>query len=294
MVHNSKCANAKRPECTCECGGAGHGCQGAFEIADGPLDGVLANRDQRESDWNARPRPSKLTAGQAAIACAQADVIHWLHRDRDLLKCVRAAQAAAFEADPIEATQGMVLQKVVAHLGACSGEDTESALMDDFQKWARKKHFWCELLAQMVCVLAQYEKLRNRVFRLVEDVLQQRWEESLPDRLRGTGVIGAAVQWAWRYVLANLAAATGAASLAALLAAGDVHRLIWPIRIIAVLMCPDADDHPTVREHCLKPILALAHAEAHEVIRDIVRQRLAAAFPDDSWFDVYRNASGTR
>jgi hypothetical protein len=112
-------------------------------------------------------------------------VVHWLHRDRDLLKIARTSQEETFEDDPDTPTQGMVLRSVAEHLGP--------QRMEEFQKWAAENHFWCELLAQMASALAQYEKIRGRMFQLVEDVLCRRYESALPrwigsrgsDRIRG-------------------------------------------------------------------------------------------------------------
>ncbi|TYB41888.1 hypothetical protein [Actinomadura chibensis] len=234
---------------------------------------MLAHVKERESDWASKDaKAAGLSRRQAAIGCAKADVVHWLHRDRGLLDCARTAQALSFEDAPDEPAQGLVLRRVAEHLGP--------RLMDEFQQWARRTHFWCELLAQMARTLAEYEQIRGRIFRRLEDILQQRDEQALPDALRDAGAIGSAVQWSWRYVLASVVAASGAGSLATLLAAGDVQRLLWPIRVIAVLMCPDASRHAAVRQHCWEPIVRLARAE----VRDTVRERLAGAFGDDPWF----------
>ncbi|MFI0482266.1 hypothetical protein ACH34T_16700 [Actinomadura sp. 9N215] len=235
---------------------------------------------QQEKEWYARP--ARLSRGQAVIGCARADVVHWLHRDRELLDCARTAHAVTFEEvdDSDAATRGLALRRVAAHLG--------SPLMEEFQQWAGETHFWCELLAQIACALTQYEEIRGRMFRMVEDVLHQRDERPLPDGLRRAGAIGSAVHWAWRFVLASVVAASGAGSLATLLASGDVERLLWPIRVIAVLMCPDASHHPTVREHCWEPIVRLARAE----VRNSVRERLTQVFADDPWFVPGRNSPG--
>ncbi|MGI5328410.1 hypothetical protein [Actinomadura nitritigenes] len=71
---------------------------------------------QREKDGE--ESPARLTWGQAAIGCARADVIHWLHTDRNLLRCARAAQAISFEDAADVPESGMVLREVAEHLGA--------------------------------------------------------------------------------------------------------------------------------------------------------------------------------
>ena len=269
MAHNKKCAEARFPRCDCECGGSRHGCQGVFNVADGTREDVLFYREQREKDWV--EKPSNLTWGQAAIGCAQADVAHWLHRDRNLLVCARAAQRVSFEDTPDEPAQGLVLRRVTEHLG--------QQQMEGFQVWARETHFWCEVLAQMARALALYEEVRERMFAMVEDAFQRGGGQALPDGLSRAGAIGSAVQWTWRYVLASVVAASGAGSLMALLSSGNVQPLLWPVRVIAVLMCPDASRHRAVREYCWQPIAGLVSAE----VRHEVRERLAQVFSEDPW-----------
>lgn len=276
MAHTRRCAEAKGPRCTCTCGGASHGCQGAFKIADGAADGVRTYEAEREREWDALPEG--MTCGRAAIGCAQADVVRWLHRDRELLKCARLVQETALEDDPNAPDRGMVLRRVAEHLGQHG--------MQEFQEWAREKHFWCELLAQMAHAVAQYEKLRGRIFEMMENVISQSAEPSLPEGLLRGGAIGSAVRWAWRYVLASVVAASGIGSLATLLASGDLQPLLWPIRVIAVLMCPDASRHPAVRKYCWEPIVRHGSAE----IREVVRERLSQVFPENPGFALGGNA----
>jgi hypothetical protein len=68
--------------------------------------------------------------------------------------------------------------------------------------------------------------------------------------------------------------------LATLLSAGDLEPLLWPVRVITVLMCPDASKHWAVREHCWEPIVR--HGKA--AVRQEVRTRLTEAFPEHSGF----------
>lgn len=270
MAHNHSCAQARLPGCECECRGARHGCQGAFEVADGSEDVVRAYVAQREEDWCTRP--SGINRRQAAIGCARADVVHWLHRDRDLLKRTKTAQETAFEDVPSESTWGWVLRRLTEQLGP--------QRMQEFQDWAGQTHFWCELLAQMACAITHYEELRGRMFQAVEDAISQRDVQVLPDGLLSAGALSVAVQLAWRYLLASIVASSGAGSLAALLAHGNIEPLIWPIRVLAVLMCPDASRHSAVREYCWEPIIRYGSAE----VRQEVRERLTRVFPDDLWF----------
>lgn len=270
MAHNSNCAQAERPRCECDCGGARHGCQGAFGIAGSSAGAVREYIDQRERDWFTRP--SRMNGGQAAIGCARADVVHWLHRDRDLLECARTTQERAFEDAAGASTRGMVLRGLSEHLGP--------QRMREFQGWAGRTHFWCELLAQMACAIAQYERLRARMFRTLEDVLAQGRVQELPEGLRRSGAIHLTVWSAWRYVLEPIVVTSAVGTLATLLARGEVQPLLWPIRVIAVLMCPDASDHDAVRKYCWEPIVRHGSAE----VRQVIRARLAQEFPGNLWF----------
>ncbi len=90
-----------------------------------------------------------------------------------------------------------------------------------------------------------------------------------------------AVQSSWRYLLDGIASTLPAGrSLRTLLVNGDIAPLVWPVRVIAVLMCPDASRHPAVREYCWDPIVQHGSAE----VRQIVRERLTQVFPEDPWF----------
>ncbi|MEU6748504.1 hypothetical protein ABZ914_20000 [Spirillospora sp. NPDC046719] len=248
-----------------------HGCQGAFEVADGEDEAVYEYVAKREQDWLARP--SGLNRKQAAIGCARADVVHWMHRDRWLLNCAKTAEEAAFEDAAQLPGRGMVLRGLTDQLG--------SPRMRQFQRWAGETHFWCELLAQMAQAISRYEELKGRMIPTVERILASREAPELTDGLRRTGVIGVAVNSTWRYLLENIHTASGIEnSLMTLLNCGQVDSLIWPIRVIAVLMCPDASRHPTVRRYCWDPIIRHGAAK----VRDEVQERLAQVFPDDPWF----------
>ncbi|GAB2827136.1 hypothetical protein GCM10022221_26640 [Actinocorallia aurea] len=257
MAHNSSCAQAEGPECTCTCGGARHGCQGGFDLADKPIEKVLEYVAEREEEWRSLPKK------QAAIGCARATVISWLHRDVHLLSHTRAAEQRAFENDARQLDQGLFLRVLEAELGPLR--------MAEFQSWAGESHFWCELLAQLAFALSRYEHFWNTVAYTVERALLGRDDVPVPPGLEPAGPIGIAAHASWRYLHEGLITASGAF---------DPQALIWPARVIAVLMCPDASNHPAVREHCLAPILQEGRAEAGQEVRD----RLSRTFTEDPWF----------
>lgn len=57
----------------------------------------------------------------------------------------------------------------------------------------------------------------------------------------------------------------------------NAFSLIWPARVLAVLMCRDPRRHPAVRKYCVKPIVQHGAAEVRERVKDRLRQ----AFPFD-------------
>ena len=274
MAHTDRCARAKRPRCRCKCGGARHGCQGGFEIADGPEDAVLAYMEQQDENWR-RP-PPKMTDGQAALGCSRADVVHWLHRDRILREHSRTTEEVAFEDVPGAQGRGLVLRDLSERLGP--------ELMGKFQTWAARTHFWCELLAQFAYAITRYQQLKGLIPSAVEKTLAARKTAPPPEGPDGSEIMGIAVHATWRYVLEAMAVVSGIPPVP-LLESGET--ILWPIRVIAVLMCPDASRHEAVREHCWAPILR--HGEAS--VRQEVRDRLAQVFPGDRWFTQFETPS---
>ncbi|TDE33474.1 hypothetical protein [Actinomadura sp. 6K520] len=130
-------------------------------------------------------------------------------------------------------------------------------------------HFWCELLAQTADALREYGDQYDRAQQAVVSALTG-LAEKRPDGwtvlLQEADVIKRAVELVFEY-LPSLA--TGG------LPATDVSSLVWPVRLLAVLMCREPRRHPAVLEYCVKPITEHGPAE----IREHVKDRLREAFP---------------
>ncbi|GAA3219487.1 hypothetical protein [Actinocorallia longicatena] len=216
---------------------------------------------ERDEDWR-RP-PAGMNERQAAIGCARASVVQWLHHDRVLLRQARTADRRAFEDEAELPDLGLVLRGLERELGPQG--------MREFQAWAGASHFWCELLAQFAFALGRYEQFRNIVASTVERALLTRDSPPMPEGLDHGELMGIASHATWRYLLEGLIAASGGF---------DPQALIWPVRVITVLMCPDASRHPAVREHCLAPIVR----ESRTRVREEIRDRLSSSFPEDPWF----------
>jgi hypothetical protein len=59
-------------------------------------------------------------------------------------------------------------------------------------------------------------------------------------------------------------------------------RLIWPARVLAVLMCREPRRHRAVREYCVKPIVEKGTAKIKEEVKDRLRQAFPFEWPGSS------------
>jgi hypothetical protein len=142
-----------------------------------------------------------------------------------------------------------------------------------FQKQAGKVHFWCELLAQTAHALSEFKGQYNRAKQAVIAVLTRDGEQR-PDGwtylLSEQEVIERAVELVFEH-LPRIA--TGG------IAIHDAFKLIWPARVLAVLMCREPRRHPAVREYCVKPIVQHGTAEIRERVKDRLRQAFPVEWP---------------
>lgn len=286
--HSKGCERAERPPCACRCGGAEHGWQGALAIATASSDGEL-RRLEREADqaWKqaeggtgkGKPGPQTADGRQAAIKTFTAEVIRWLRRDRNLCEATKQLGEPfriSHDTYPDAPREGHSSEKqknlfVDTHVIPGLREEFGDQRIDDFQKKARNAHFWCELLAQTAHALDEFRGQYDRAKKAVVTVLTS-YGEQRPDGwislLREQDVIERAVELVFKY-LPRLA--TGG------VAVEGAFSLIWPARVLAVLMCREPRRHPAVREYCIGPIVQYGRAR----IREWVKDRLRRAFPCD-------------
>jgi hypothetical protein len=59
-------------------------------------------------------------------------------------------------------------------------------------------------------------------------------------------------------------------------------RLIWPARVLAVLMCREPRRHRAVREYCVKPIVEKGTARIKEEVKGRLRQAFPLEWPGSS------------
>ncbi|MFC5187283.1 hypothetical protein [Actinomadura harenae] len=281
--HNERCENAERPKCRCTgCGGSRHGWQGAINIASDASGERLAKLvDATDKGWcaalrprnkrtfpNGEPRPPIRSEQQAAIESARADVVAWLHRSPDRLAELKKA-GEPFDWERNDDVREFVETHVVPALEHKFGPER----VKQFQAHAVATHFWCELLAQIARVLSElkenYEKAKEEVkTALTSGVMNTlpTWELLQPYE----DMIKASVDVVWRSV-------EQAPRAVGLPGPEDLFELIWPIRVLALLMCKDPSEHPAVREHCLNPVMRWGEVR----MREEVKARLRWSFPEE-------------
>lgn len=289
--HHKGCEKAEKPPCACSCGGIEHGWPGALDIASDPSGDDLrrlddeadrgwfdALRDTRKQGTRSRKPGAETIGGQtAAVKGFVADVIRWLIRDHDLTETTRKVGEPlriSRDRNPDDPNRRPTDEEekdfVTNHVIPQLREEFGKPKMAAFQRQAVKVHFWCELLAQTAHALDQfrlrYEKAQHSVVKALtsdDNEMPDGWAELLNEYLD-------VVEKAAALVFDHLARlTTGGVS------PKDTFRLIWPARVLAVLMCREVRRHRAVREYCVKPIVQHGTAE----IRDRVKERLRQAFP---------------
>ncbi|GLW63406.1 hypothetical protein Arub01_16500 [Actinomadura rubrobrunea] len=272
MGHNSRCAEATRPGCRCTgCGGAQHGWQGTFTIAAEPT-GRRAREfaDDREKDWQNKPK--SLTVAQAAVGCALADIVGWLHREKALLEGAQEV-TRPFDRRKDDPERGRLLREIENRLGP---DRTKM-----FQGWAVDVHFWCELLAQAAHALESLRRVYRHGLQAV-DVLLARARETA-ERLvlqvvdehlgQPPGLGRQEVQTVIRLATGSLFETLPLAVRGAL-GADAIFEFIWPVRVLAVVMCKDPSKHEAVCQYCLDPICVFTRAKVRTEVRDRLLENL--------------------
>ncbi|MEV4252553.1 hypothetical protein AB0J52_05230 [Spirillospora sp. NPDC049652] len=284
--HSKSCENAELPACRCTgCGGSQHGWQGAIDIAsDASGERLTKLVGRADTAWakalrpldartypNGTFRPSTRAEQQAAIQSARADVVSWLHRSPDRRADLeRSSEPFQWGGHGGREKTGdireFIEKRVVPELENEFGPDR----VKQFQQRAVETHFWCELLAQTAWALqelkGEYKEAKEAVTTALatpDGTNPPKWARILPYE----DVIKASVDAVWK----QLPRAAG------LPAAEDIFELIWPIRVLALLMCKDPSAHPAVREQCLNPVMRWGEVR----MRDEVKDRLRWAFPDE-------------
>jgi hypothetical protein len=277
--------------CECRCGGAEHGWQEALDIAAASSSGDLLRREQEaDQAWSQatlvragqdKPKAQTAAGQQAAIKTFIAEVIRWLQRDPDLHKAIKQLGEPfriSRDIDPDAPHRSPTSEEdkrfVEAHVIPGLRKQFGDQRIKKFQKKAGNLHFWCELLAQTAHALDEFRGRYNRAKKAVVAVLTSNGEER-PDGWASLlssyqDVIERAVKLVFKHLPR---VATGGISVEGAL------RLIWPARVLAVLMCREPRRHPAVREYCVKPIAKYGTARIKEEVKDHLRQAFPLEWP---------------
>ncbi|MWA04951.1 hypothetical protein F8568_032220 [Actinomadura sp. LD22] len=286
--HSTNCEQAEKPPCACACGGAEHGWQGALSIAAASSPTGL-DRFRRAADkaWEqaTRARPGQRKPGgetaegqHAAIKSFIADVIKWLRCDqslRDDTKRLGEPFRISRDRDPDKPRRKPTPEEerefIEKHVIPRLRDEYDEAKINAFQKQAAKVHFWCELLAQTAHALSESKRICDEAKSAVvaaltrdDDQHLDGWAKLLKERVVIERAVSLVFEQLPRLVTGGVAV-------------GDVFRLIWPVRVLAVLMCREPRRHWAVRRYCIEPIVEHGSAE----IRQKVKDRLREAFPAD-------------
>ncbi|TDC71692.1 hypothetical protein E1200_01235 [Actinomadura sp. GC306] len=295
--HSTNCAKARTPPCECACGGAEHGWQGALAVASAPSDAELRDLTIKADEaWyegkrgaeisstrSRKPWPQTKEGQSAAIGSFVPEVVRWLRRIRDMYGateqlgerfCIsrRKNKNEPRRSPTPEEDRQFVKDHVIPRLRNEFG----GPCIDAFQVKARKTHFWCELLAQSADALREYNEQYDRAQQAVVSALTS-MAEKRPNGwtalLQNADVIERAVELVFEY-LPPLA--TGG------LLTRDVSSLLWPVRVLALLMCREPRRHPAVLEYCVKPITEHGPAEVREQVKDRLREAFPLYWPPPS------------
>lgn len=292
--HSKSCEGAKRPPCACQCGGAEHGWQEALDIAAAESNDKLLRREQEAEQawWQAKrdraaqrkPKPHTAAEQEAAINGFIAGVIGWLQRDPDLHGATRQlgepfriSRDINPDAPPRSPTSGKDEQFVEAHVIPGLSKKFGDQRVKDFQTKAANVHFWCELLAQTAHALDEFRGRYNRAKKAVVAVLTSNDEEHPDGWASLLSSYQDVIEWAVKLVFKHLPRiAAGGISLESGL------RLIWPARVLAVLMCREPRRHPAVREYCVTPIVKYGAAKIKEEVKERLREAFSLEWPGSS------------
>lgn len=290
--HPQKCENATRNTCRCTyCSGGKHGWVGALRLARGADDEALRtlerDADERwrkecakqEAKRQQNPRPN-LQHKSAAVDKARIALINWLNR------ALRSAQQRFSGADTSEPDHQPPATGSPAHDPTAPAPDrdgpdralaTALSVTDEVQALGdmldqalndieeeighlspdtRRRmahHFWCDLLAQLVVVIEESDRLLDSVPETVANAVAKSRRANEFGQVQHKVVLAGARQL-WK----QLTSALG------LTAISDAKPLLPALRALAVFACKSPPHHSAVTVHCLGPLRAHLPREALE------------------------------
>jgi hypothetical protein len=181
------------------------------------------------------PINDRRTAGADS---AVADLIDWLASNRGAIELVQAI--------------GNSLSKRV--LPELESTANPSELPN---RKSMANHFWCDLLAGMACAYEGMKRgLHGEVERTVKIALQSRRENERPVFARAAVKIAAQITWT---------------SVTELSHSVGIEDGVRAVRILAILTCPEPENHMSVARCCMAPLTG-------GLISEETRTRLSEVF----------------
>ncbi|QXJ20562.1 hypothetical protein AGRA3207_001295 [Actinomadura graeca] len=260
-THPINCEKAQQHKCLCsKCGGLEHGWPYRIRLAYAP---TSVERDvvrrRAEEKWltesEGREKKATFPMKEAAVDTSISDLIDWLAETIHITDRVQALGHALTD-DAMEILLG--------HLGAVD--------LQTFKK-ASVNHFWCELLASLACTLEAFGDWNDRLReRLSQVMVLSKCSDHIAE---GAGKL--AVQAALRAIPVAVP----------LPSTGQVEDLLWPTRILAILMCKAPERHEAVSKCCLDPIAGGADELVKAAVARTTKERLVQVLPPD-WLPATR------
>ncbi|MFI0371248.1 hypothetical protein ACH35V_25575 [Actinomadura sp. 1N219] len=232
-----------------------HGWQYKLELAYAPSSAGRDDfRHNAEAAWIKALRERKgkhptYPMKIAAVDTAAADLIDWLASNRSVTNNVQAIG---------NALTGEAMSDLATNLG-----------LDGLKKFkaASVNHFWCELLASLACAVKQLEDWRDEVTERLKPIMTaSNFSADIEDT-----AVGSAVEAAW-------SAISHALPLGQLSGIGEA---LWPVRILAILMCKAPERHKNVSKCCLDPIAQGANETVRTTVAQVTKERLTETLPAD-------------
>jgi hypothetical protein len=263
MAHTASCGRATTPTCRCGgCAGSRHGWPGALMLAQPVMsEARTASRRVVEQAWADASKPRfKVTfrfrlrplrkQAKAAVDCAKDDIENWL-ADTSLDPPAATAELVSAIGD-VAATD--ILDALCAALGPANSNKNRAELA--------KKHFFCQLLAEVACSM---QNVRDEIDRAVKRIAAALVVYYIGGRRIETPPFVAEA--------AADAAAKGVDKVMATVpAVREFDDVIRAVRILALMTCPAPDRHEAVIRCALKPL-------GQPIVSDLVQDRLKTAMP---------------
>lgn len=254
---NQSCVQAMSPpsSCECECAGDNHGQAWC----------VLPSAALRHSDnselGNGITRPSGAAYGADATGKSPTGITG---HDKGLLTDAAAASIVDWLTSVDHSPANLICEMVAEILGDKVGAELDQHCGPDRRtrlELAFAGHFLCSLLAMLACLA---DDVTDRVPKAAEATIESRRRQGRP--LADDFAVKVAVQAAW----------DEAAHVAQqLLIVSQLSHMILYARVLALVTCPDPENHEDVRKCCFNRLLQGALTES-------VKRLLAAALPP-SW-----------